>query len=185
MTRPGVGNRTPDLLVVGGGSGGLSAARAAAQRGADVVLIEHGRLGGECTFTACMPSKALIAAAHQGCSFDEAMTAIRHAVETVAAAVDDEALRRDDVRVVHGMARFTAPGVVDVDGDTWRCRRIVLATGSRPAVPPIAGLEHVRLLTNENVFDLEHQPARLGVLGAGPMGCELAQAFQRLGTTVT
>ena len=185
MTRSAVGNRTPDLLVVGGGSGGLSAARAAAQRGAHVVLIEHGRLGGECTYTACMPSKALIAAARQGCSFDEAMMAVRDVVETVAATVDDEALRRDKVVVVHGTARFIAPGVVDVDGNTWRCRRVVLATGSRPAVPSIAGLEHVRLLTNENVFDLEHQPARLGVLGGGAMGCELAQAFQRLGTTVT
>jgi pyruvate/2-oxoglutarate dehydrogenase complex dihydrolipoamide dehydrogenase (E3) component len=185
MTRPAIGNGTADLLVIGGGSGGLSAARAAAQRGADVVLIERGRLGGECTYTACMPSKALIAAAHQGCSFDEAMKAVRHVVESVAATVDDEALHRDEVRVVHGPARFTAPGVVDVDGNTWRCRRIVLATGSRPVVPSVAGLEQVRLLTNENVFDLEHRPARLGVLGGGAMGCELAQAFQRLGTTVT
>jgi pyruvate/2-oxoglutarate dehydrogenase complex dihydrolipoamide dehydrogenase (E3) component len=185
MTRPAVGNRTPDLLVVGGGAGGLSAARAAAQRGADVVLIEQGHLGGECTYTGCVPSKTLIAAAHSGWSFDEAMTAVRAAVETVAAAVDDEALERDGVRVVHGTARLTAPGVVDVDGNTWRSRRVVLATGSRPVVPSIAGLELVRLLTNENVFDLDHQPARLGVLGAGSMGCELAQAFQRLGTTVT
>jgi len=185
MTRPGVGNRTPDLLVVGGGAGGLSAARAAAQRGADVVLIEQGRLGGECTYTGCVPSKTLIAAARRGCTFEEAMTAVHHAVESVAAEVGDEALHRDGVRVVHGAARFTAPGVVDVDGGAWRSRRVVLATGSRPAVPSIAGLEHVRLLTNENVFELRHRPGRLGVLGGGAMGCELAQAFQRLGTAVT
>ena len=185
MTRSAVDNRTPDLLVVGGGTGGLSAAQAAAQRGADVVLIEQDRLGGECTYTGCVPSKSLIAAAHRGGSFDEAMNAVRRAVETVAVAVNAEALHRDAVRVVHGTARFTAPGVVDVDGNTWRCRRVVLATGSRPVVPSIPGVEHVRVLTNENVFDLEHQPARLGVLGGGAMGCELAQAFQRLGTTVT
>jgi pyruvate/2-oxoglutarate dehydrogenase complex dihydrolipoamide dehydrogenase (E3) component len=185
MSRPAVDNRTPDLLVVGGGAGGLSAAREAARRGAAVALVEQGRLGGECTYTGCVPSKTLIAAAHRGCSFREAMTAVRHAVETIAATEDDEALQREAVTVVHGMARFTAPGVVDVDGNTWRSRCVVLATGSRPVVPSIPGLEHVRVLTNENVFDLEHQPARLGVLGGGAMGCELAQAFQRLGTKVT
>jgi pyruvate/2-oxoglutarate dehydrogenase complex dihydrolipoamide dehydrogenase (E3) component len=185
MNRPALGDRKPDLLVVGGGAGGLSAARAAAQRGANVVLIERARLGGECTYTACVPSKTLIAAASYGLSFGEAMSAVGRAVGTVAAGDNDVTLQREGVTVLHGSARFAAPGVVDVDGDVWRPRRVVLATGSRPALPPIAGLDHVRLLTNENVFDLEHQPARLGVLGGGPMGCELAQAFQRLGTKVT
>src|SRR6516165_7602521 len=99
MTRSAVDNRTPDLLVVGGGTGGLSAAQAAAQRGADVVLIEQDRLGGECTYTGCVPSKSLIAAAHRGGSFDEAMNAVRRSVETVAVAVNAEALHRDAVRV--------------------------------------------------------------------------------------
>lgn len=178
-------DRGPDLLVVGGGAGGLSAARAAVRRGARVVLVERGPLGGDCTFTGCVPSKTLIAAAHRGASFGEAMSAVRRAVETVAAAEDDDALRREGVTVVHGTARFTARGVIDVDGSSWRPRRVVLATGGRPVVPDISGLEHVRLLTNENVFDLECQPARLGILGAGAIGCELAQAFQRLGTDVT
>jgi pyruvate/2-oxoglutarate dehydrogenase complex dihydrolipoamide dehydrogenase (E3) component len=177
-------DRQPDLLVVGGGAAGLSAARAGARRGASVVLVEQGRLGGDCTFTGCIPSKTLIAAAARHEPFLDAMARVRTAIEVIAATEDDAALGRDGVTVVHGTARFTRPRVLDVGGEEWRPRRVVLATGAHPVVPPIAGLEHVRVLTNETLFDVDEQPAVLGVLGGGAIGCELAQAFRRLGTHV-
>ena len=175
----------PDLLVIGGGAGGLSAARAGARRGASVVLVDAGRLGGECTFTGCVPSKTLIECAAAGASFAEAMARVHTVVEAIASTEDDTALGHDGVTVMHGWARFTAPGVVDLDGATLRPRRTIIATGSRPVVPAIPGLDGAGALTNETIFDLDRQPGHLAILGGGAIGCELAQAFQRLGTAVT
>lgn len=178
-------DRTPDLLVIGGGAGGLAAARAAARGGARVVLVDAGPLGGDCTFTGCVPSKTLIEAARRGTLFGDAMTVVRETVATIAATETDAVLVGEGVEVVHGRARFTAPLVIDIDGTEWRPRRVVIATGGRPTVPPIPGLDSVAVLTNETVFELRDQPRRLGILGGGAIGCELAQAFQRLGTAVT
>lgn len=178
-------DRTPDLLVIGGGAGGLGAARAAARRGARVVLVDAGPLGGDCTFTGCIPSKTVIEAARRGTSFAAAMSGVREAVAMIAATETAEVLGAAGVEVVHGHARFTAPRVVDIDGTEWRPQHVVIATGGHPTVPPIPGLDAVPVLTNETVFGLGDQPRRLGILGAGAIGCELAQAFQGLGTAVT
>ncbi|MGE3448630.1 MAG: NAD(P)/FAD-dependent oxidoreductase [Microbacteriaceae bacterium] len=174
-----------DLVVIGGGAGGLAAARAAARRGARTLLVEQGRLGGDCTFTGCVPSKTLIASAARGRSFVGAMADVRRAVETIAESEDDAVLEREGVRVVHGRARFRDPHLLDVDGRRLRARRVIIATGAGPSIPPIPGLDTVDYLTNETVFDLDRQPRSLAVLGGGPIGCELAQAFARLGTAVT
>jgi pyruvate/2-oxoglutarate dehydrogenase complex dihydrolipoamide dehydrogenase (E3) component len=174
-----------DLIVVGGGAGGISAARTAARRGARTLLVQEGPIGGECTFTGCVPSKALIAAAAGGNTFDEAMRAVRRSIDTIAATQDDDVFAKDGIDVVHGWATFYSATRLDVDGRRVDAQRFVLATGTRPAIPPIDGLDQVDYLTNETVFDLDTQPRSLAVLGGGAMGCELAQAFSRLGTTVT
>lgn len=175
----------PDLLVVGGGAGGISAAQAAARRGASVLIVQDGPIGGDCTFTGCVPSKALLAAAAAGTGFAEAMQRVRHAVETIAGNEDDDAMARQGIAVRHGRATFRAPGVVDVDGTTIRARRTVVATGATPAMPPIEGLDQIDALTNETLFALARQPVSMTVLGGGPIGVEMAQAFARLGTRVT
>ncbi len=126
-----------DLVVIGGGTGGLSAALEAARRNASVLLIQgEGRLGGDCTFTGCVPSKALLAAAARGQSFKEASAEVHRAIETVAAAEDDDALGAEGVEVIHGRAVFRSPQEVDVDGRRVRASRFVVATGAAPLVPP-------------------------------------------------
>jgi pyruvate/2-oxoglutarate dehydrogenase complex dihydrolipoamide dehydrogenase (E3) component len=174
-----------DLIVVGGGSGGMAAARAAAARRARSLLVQSGPIGGECTFAGCVPSKALIAAAAKGKTFDQAMATVRDAIETIASTEDDEAFAREGIDVVHGWACFRTPTELDVDGTRLRGRRFVIATGTHPAVPPVEGIDTVDYLTNENVFDLAARPASLAILGGGAIGCELAQAFGHLGTKVT
>lgn len=174
-----------DLVVIGGGAGGLSAARAGARRGARTLLLDKGPLGGDCTFTGCVPSKALIAAAARGRPFAGAMGDVHRAIETIAEAENDGVLEHEGVDVVHGWAQFRDRDTLDVDGRRLRARRVVLATGAGPAVPPIPGLDTVDHLTNETIFDLDRQPSSLAVLGGGAIGCELAQAFARLGTQVT
>jgi pyruvate/2-oxoglutarate dehydrogenase complex dihydrolipoamide dehydrogenase (E3) component len=175
----------PDLLVIGGGAGGISAAQAAARRGASVVLVQDGPIGGDCTFTGCVPSKALLSAAAAGVGFDEAMARVRHSVATIAANEDDAAMTALGVTVRHGRATFTAPGVVEVDGTVIRSRRTIVATGAGPIVPPIAGLDRASVLTNENLFELRDRPTSMAILGAGAIGVEMTQAFARLGTQVT
>jgi pyruvate/2-oxoglutarate dehydrogenase complex dihydrolipoamide dehydrogenase (E3) component len=178
-------NADYDLIVIGGGAGGMSAARAAASRGARTLLVQAGPIGGECTYTGCVPSKALIAAAAEGKTFDEAMRLVRRSIDRVAATATDDVFAKEGIAVVHGWATFRSPTHLDVDDRRLSARRFVLATGSDPAVPPIAGLDQLDYLTNETVFDLDTQPRSLAVLGGGPMGCELAQAFSRLGSAVT
>ncbi len=180
-----IASHAPDLVVIGGGAGGLAAAREGARRGAEVVLVQYGPLGGECTFTGCVPSKTLIEAAHRRESFEQAIAGVRRVVELVAAAETDEMLRVAGVEVVHGWATFLGPGVIDVDGITIRAGKVIIATGSGPATPPIDGLADADFLTSDTVWELDALPASLAVLGGGAVGCELAQAFARLGSTVT
>lgn len=176
----------PDLIVVGGGATGIGAARAARSRDASVLLIEQERIGGDCTFTGCMPSKAVIEAAERGASFSEAMVQARHAVARVAAAEDAVALRQEGIEVVTGVARFVSPRTIEVDGTTIKAKKgVVVATGARPVVPPIRGLDDVHYLTNETLFSLTALPASMVVLGGGPLGVEMAQAFSTLGSVVT
>jgi pyruvate/2-oxoglutarate dehydrogenase complex dihydrolipoamide dehydrogenase (E3) component len=174
-----------DLIVIGGGAAGLAAAQAGAAARARTVLVSEGELGGECTFTGCVPSKTLIEAAARGAAFPDAMIAVRQAVAAIAATETPEVLERRGIEVLRGHAEFTLPRQISVDGRTLRGRSFVLATGSRPAVPPIPGIEQVPYLTNENVFGLTRAPGTLAIVGGGAVGCELAQPFRRLGADVT
>ena len=175
----------PDLVVIGGGAAGIGAARAARSKGASVVMVEKARIGGDCTFTGCVPSKAVIEAAERGAGFSEAMAHARRAVEEVAATESAEVLRHEGVEVVEGEARFVGRNTLELAGKTVRASRVVIATGAHPAVPPIPGLESIPYLTNETLFDLSSPPSSLAVLGGGPIGAEMAQAFSRLGSDVT
>ncbi len=174
-----------DLIVIGGGAAGLTAARAGRRAGASVLLVSEGPLGGECTFTGCVPSKALIAAASQGIPFTEAMSRVRAKVAQIAAAEDDDVFRAEGIEVLHQRARLLGAGRVEAGGSRRSARAIVVATGAGPAVPGIPGLHALEPLTSDDVFDLVRMPRSLAVLGGGPQGCELAQAFARLGTRVT
>jgi pyruvate/2-oxoglutarate dehydrogenase complex dihydrolipoamide dehydrogenase (E3) component len=194
---------TPDICVIGAGSGGLSVAAAAAAFGVSVVMIEKNKMGGECLNTGCVPSKALIAAGNHAHAiaaapaFGISAGAIevdfgkvhRHVHDVITAIAPNDSKARFTglgVRVIKGAARFKDRRTVVVDdGTEIQARRFVIASGSSPALPPIPGLEAVPYLTNETVFDLTVRPQHLVVVGAGPIGLELAQAFHRLGSAVT
>lgn len=192
----------PDLCIVGAGSAGLSVAAAAAALGVPVVLIERGQMGGDCLNAGCVPSKALIAAARRAHDIRQAAdfglgapepqvnyARVREHVRSVIGAIapNDSQARFTalGVRVVRASARFVARDTLEAGNVIVKARRFVLATGSRPAVPDIPGLDTVPFLTNGTVFDLTRRPEHLVVLGGGPVGLELAQAHRRLGTPVT
>jgi pyruvate/2-oxoglutarate dehydrogenase complex dihydrolipoamide dehydrogenase (E3) component len=191
-----------DICVIGAGSGGLSVAAGAAQLGAPTVLIEADRMGGDCLNVGCVPSKCLIAAARhahalrQGGPFGIApvepvvdMKSVkRHIDDVIAGIAPHDSVERFEglgVRVIKARARFTGPAEIAAGGQRIRARRFVVATGSRPAVPPVGGLDGVSFFTNETIFDNDVLPEHLIVLGGGPIGCELAQAYRRLGARVT
>ncbi len=174
-----------DLIVIGGGAAGLGAARAAVRRGARTLLVSDGPHGGDCTITGCVPSKTLIEAARRGLSYPDATQRMREVIAEIAATEDAEALRKEGIDVLPGQAAFADRGRIRVDGRALRSRRFVIATGSAPSVPAVPGLRQVPYLTNETIFDLPELPASLAVLGGGAVGCELAQAYARLGCRVT
>ncbi|WP_197916614.1 dihydrolipoyl dehydrogenase family protein [Thiosulfatihalobacter marinus] len=191
-----------DLLVIGAGSGGLSVAAGAVQMGADVVLLEGREMGGDCLNWGCVPSKALIAsarAAHgqaQSAVFGVApvdpqvdyAAAKAHVAGVIAqiAPVDSQARFEGlGVRVIRAYGRFVSPRVVEAGEHRITARRVVIATGSSPLVPPIPGLEDVPYLTNETLFALTDKPDHLLIIGGGPIGMEMAQAHMRLGCKVT
>lgn len=174
-----------DLVAIGGGAGGLAAARAAAIEGKRAAIVSDAPIGGDCTWTGCVPSKTLIAAAAQGETFAGAMARVRTAVLHIAATENAETLEAEGVTVIEGRGVLEGEGRISVDGRAVEAGGIVLATGGSPSVPPIPGLRDMNHLTNENVWDLGEAPDRLGVLGGGPIGCELAQAMARLGVRVT
>jgi pyruvate/2-oxoglutarate dehydrogenase complex dihydrolipoamide dehydrogenase (E3) component len=191
-----------DLCIIGAGSGGLSIAAGAAQMGARVVLIEEGEMGGDCLNAGCVPSKALIAAAKHahamttGGPFGVApvvpqvdFAAVKDHVARVIAAIapldSQERFEGLGVTVIRARGRFTSATTVEAGGQTIAARRFVVATGSRPFVPPIPGLDGVPYLTNETIFALRDRPRHLIVIGGGPIGMEMAQAHRRLGCAVT
>jgi pyruvate/2-oxoglutarate dehydrogenase complex dihydrolipoamide dehydrogenase (E3) component len=191
-----------DICVIGAGSGGLSVAAGAVQMGARVVLVEGAEMGGDCLNHGCVPSKALLAAAKAahamtaGETFGIAPVALEidfgkvkdHVARTIAAIAPVDSQERFEwlgVRVIRDWARFTSPDEVQAGGFTIRARRFVIATGSRPVVPPIPGLDTVSYLTNETIFPLRDKPTHLLILGGGPIGMEMAQAHRRLGCEVT
>jgi pyruvate/2-oxoglutarate dehydrogenase complex dihydrolipoamide dehydrogenase (E3) component len=191
-----------DLLVIGAGSGGLSVAAGAAQMGADVILLEGHKMGGDCLNYGCVPSKALIAsgkAAHaqaHGAPYGVAditpqvdyAAAKDHVHDVISQIAPHDSVERFEglgVRVISDYGRFLSPTEVQAGAHRITARRIVIATGSSPFVPPIPGLESVPYETNETLFDLREQPEHLLVIGGGPIGLEMAQAHRRLGSKVT
>ena len=193
---------THDIVVIGGGSAGLTGARFAARLGARVALIEKNRLGGDCTWTGCVPSKALLRAAKAAHGVRKAgrfgidvpapsvdMTRVRaHVMGAVGAVYEGErpeVLREEGIDVVLAPARFTGSHTLEAGDRTLTARRFVVCTGARPSIPPIPGLADVPYLTHETIFENEHLPRHLIVLGAGVIGVELAQAYRRLGADVS
>jgi pyruvate/2-oxoglutarate dehydrogenase complex dihydrolipoamide dehydrogenase (E3) component/uncharacterized membrane protein YdjX (TVP38/TMEM64 family) len=191
-----------NLVVIGAGSAGLVSAYIAAAVRAKVTLVERQRMGGDCLYTGCVPSKALLRSAKLAWQIRNAQKyGIRQAsaefdfadvmerVQRVIRAVEphDSAERYEGLGVecIHGEAKITSPWTVEVDGKVLTTRSIVIAAGARPIVPPIPGLEAASVLTSENLWSLRELPPRLVVLGGGPVGCELAQAFSRFGSKVT
>lgn len=174
-----------DLVVVGGGAAGLSAARAGVRSGKRTVLVSDGPLGGDCTFTGCVPSKTLIESAAQHLTFEQAMVRVRDVVTRIAATEDASVLGHEGVDVREGRACFVAPRTLAVGNERLVGDRVVIATGSSPTVPRVPGLDAVPFLTNESVFALTDRPESLAIVGGGAIGCELAQAFNRLGVAVT
>ena len=192
------------LVVIGAGTAGLVTAAIGAALGARVALIERELMGGDCLNVGCVPSKALLAAARgwqaareaaerfagPAVSGDGDFGAVMERMRRIRAdlsPVDSAARFRDElgVDVFLGSARFTGEDAVEVDGRRLRFHRAVVATGARALVPPIEGIREAGYLTNETVFSLTERPEHLAVIGGGPIGCELAQAFARLGTRVT
>lgn len=191
-----------DICVIGGGSGGLSVAAGASQMGADVVLVEKAKMGGDCLNYGCVPSKALLAAGH-------AAQAVRHAAKfgveaslnginhqavhdhvkgVIASIAPFDSVERFEglgVKVIQGAAEFSGPQEIKVDDTRIQAKRFVIATGSRVMIPPIEGLAETPFYTNENIFDLTKAPKHLIVIGGGPIGIEMAQAHRHLGCDVS
>jgi pyruvate/2-oxoglutarate dehydrogenase complex dihydrolipoamide dehydrogenase (E3) component len=192
----------PDICVIGGGAAGLSAAAGAAAFGVSVVLVEQGKMGGDCLNYGCVPSKALIAAARQAQAMRQAgefglvaaepfidgerlQARIRSVIEGIAPHDSIERFLGLGVEVIQGSARFVDDRTVAAGDHLIRARRFVIATGSSPAIPPIAGLAETPYLTNESLFEVMPVPRHLVVVGGGPFGLEMAQAHCRLGARVT
>lgn len=192
-----------NLVVIGGGTAGLTAARAAVALGARVALVEKNLLGGNCLNIGCVPSKAIIrtarayaamrdAARYGACAPDEArvdFAAVMERVRSIRARVSRadsvNTLAAQGVDVFFGQARFTGEDRVEVEGATLRFHRAIIATGARPNTPNIPGLAEAGYITNESAFELTQAPRRLLVIGGGPLGCEMAQVFCRLGVQTT
>ncbi|MDA8196144.1 MAG: NAD(P)/FAD-dependent oxidoreductase [Actinomycetota bacterium] len=174
-----------EIVVIGGGAAGLSAARAAKRGKRRVLLISEGPLGGDCTFFGCVPSKALLEGAHRGDSFTDAVTFMRKSIAEIASGEDEATLRGEGIEVLRGRATFIDRTSLRVGQEIIRAKRFVIATGAYPNVFPIEGLESIEYLTNESIFDLEELPARTLVIGGGAIGCELALALRGYGSKVT
>ena len=192
-----------DIAIIGGGAAGLFAAQTAVSQGARTCLVEKYKLGGDCTWSGCIPSKALLRSAGvaneirqhadfglrlgNGPDFEYqgVMHHVRKLRERIGSGDAPENYTRKGVEVIFGAATFTGPSAVAVDGRTITARRFVICTGTHPAAPPIEGLEAITYHTNETIFETDDLPSSLLVLGGGPVGLELAQSLHRLGVDVT
>ncbi len=191
-----------DVLVIGAGSGGLSVAAGAVQMGADVILLEGHKMGGDCLNFGCVPSKALLAAGARAqamrmgdgfgvrpvkpeVDYASAKNHVHKVIETIAPVDSQERFEGLGVRVIREYGRFISPTEVQAGDHVIEARRIVIATGSGPFVPPIPGIKDVDYHTNETIFDLRDKPEHLIIIGGGPIGMEMAQAHVRLGSKVT
>lgn len=192
-----------DLVVIGGGSGGITAAVFAAELGVDVALVEQSpeHLGGECLRNGCVPSKALLHAANTAHTARQASDLglrvsgspdwetvrqhIEDAQDTIGENESQDWLEQQGVELHYGEATFRDERVIDVNDTRVKAQNIILATGSKPSLPAIPGVKQAPSYTNETIFKIDTQPRRLLVVGGGPLGCEIGQAFSRLGSTVT
>jgi len=191
-----------DICIIGAGSGGLSVAAGAAQLGRKVVLIEKGKMGGDCLNYGCVPSKALLAAADRAQEMRDVdgfgirsvepeidfAAVMDHVHSVIAAIAPHDSVERFEglgVTVIRAAAEFIGPRTVKAGETEISAKHIVIATGSSPFIPPISGLESVSYLTNETIFEIRTLPDHLVVIGGGPIGVELAQAHRRLGSAVT
>lgn len=193
---------TSDFCVIGGGSGGLSFAAGASQMGASVILVERSKMGGDCLNYGCVPSKSLIAAAQIGhdiktsskfgwivdtpkVDFKKVYHHLQGVIQSIAPQDSVERFRRLGVKVLQEEGHFKDEKTLETQTHLIQAKRFIIATGSRPFVPPLEGLSQVPHYTNETIFDLQELPEHLVVIGGGPIGIELAQAFRRLGSQVT
>lgn len=191
-----------EVLVIGGGTAGCAAARSARKRGLSVALVESTRLGGECLWWTCLPTKALVVAAdvyqnvRDGVAFGidtdgyhlnyDAVRARKDAlVAEFAQRTDADALSRESITVLHGRAAFNGPHEIIVREDTVHAEHIVLAVGAHPSMPPIPGLDTIKPLTYMRAMSLTKVPATLAIIGGGAVGCEFAQLFRRFGAEVS
>ena len=191
-----------DLCVIGAGSGGLSVAAGASQMGADTVLVEAEKMGGDCLNYGCVPSKALLAAGHAAhrptqlaafglsrpateINFSAVHQHVHDVIKTIAPNDSRERFTGLGVNVITATGQFIDRQTLQAGTQKIRAKRFVIATGSKPAIPPLPGLDKVPYLTNENIFDLTTCPEHLIIIGGGPIGLEMAQAFHRLGARVT
>ncbi len=191
-----------DLVIIGAGSGGLTAAEFAAKLGVRVALVEKRRIGGDCTWTGCVPSKALLKVAKVAhaartsaqygivtspptADMRQVREYVKHAIADVYQFETPEQLARDGVEVVKAAARFLDPHTIQAGERRLTANKFILAMGAHPFVPPIPGLEDVPYFTYEQLFDNDRLPKRLLIIGGGPIGAEMAQAHQRLGARVT
>lgn len=190
-----------DVIVIGGGAGGLFAISVANALGARTCLIEKKRLGGDCTWFGCMPSKAILKSASlvsllkKSSSFglgidfkidtSGVMNHVRDVVREISTHHPIEVFEKRGIKVIIGRPHFVDKGSLEVNNKILRAKKFIICTGSHPAVPPVEGLGEIDYLTNENIFDLKELPQSLIVLGGGPIGVELSQALSRLGVKVS
>ena len=191
-----------DVVVIGAGAGGLTAAGGPAMFGLKSAVIEEGEMGGDCLNTGCVPSKALIAAAHRAhearvpnrlgvtladpkVDFSAVMAHVHGAIETIAPVDSQERFEGMGVAVYRGRAKLIDDRTVEVNGERLSAKRIVIATGSRPAIPPIEGIAAVPYLTSNTLWQIKELPRHLLIIGGGAIGLEMAQSFRRLGSDVT
>lgn len=190
-----------DLVIIGAGSGGLTAAGFASQLGAKVALVEKNRIGGDCTWTGCVPSKALlrcakvahevrtagrfgVVATSPAIDMTAARAYVRRAIDQVYSFESTEALLEKGIEVIQGRAQFTDASTIRVNQQAVRAKAFLITTGARPRIPAIEGLSDVPFVTYEQIFDNDQLPSTLIVVGGGPIGMELAQAYRRLGSQV-
>lgn len=191
-----------DVIVIGGGSAGLTAAAVIGELGKKVALIEREKIGGDCTWTGCIPSKALLkvakvahsvrSASKYGITVNDPIVdmkivkdRIHHSINTVYQHETPEVTANRGIEVISGDAKFIDKNTIQVDEQLLRAKKIIIATGGRAAIPPIPGLDTVSYKTNATIFDNEQLPEHLLIMGAGPIGMEIGQAYARLGAKVT
>jgi pyruvate/2-oxoglutarate dehydrogenase complex dihydrolipoamide dehydrogenase (E3) component len=173
-----------DLIVIGGGAGGFVATKLARGLGKKVAIVERERLGGECTWTGCVPSKALIDAAHKKMPRESVMQHVRKIREQVYNSHRPESFEKVGIKIFSGTPKFVDAQAIIIGEKRLHAKKFIISTGSSPFLPPIEGLEKIQYLTNKNLFDLKELPKSLIILGGGPIGVEISSAMSKLGVAV-